>query len=260
MFTYFTQRLIIKDSPYMNRKLFSRSPILVALFSSSLLGNFLNSPAIAQPNNSYPTIQIAQRDSASRQPSMEQALSSLKDAEDFLERATADKGGYRVKALNLVEQAAKETEEGIKFDRTNSGNRRRSETVQRRRSETVSRTSEYQPNMQQAMSSLMEAQTSLQYATSDKGGHRVKALDLVKQAIKETQQGIEYDRTHKNENNAGSQRTMQQALSSLQESQRLLRSATPDKGGYRVKAIQLIEQAIQETQRGIEYDRTHDND
>ena len=183
MFPYFTQRLLIKDSPYMNRKLFSRSPILVALFGSTLLGNFLNSPAIAQPNNSYPTIQIAQRDRASRQPSMEQALSSLKDAEDFLKRAT-----------------------------------------------------------------------------SDKGGHRVKALEFVKQAMKETQQGIEYDRTHKNENNAGSQRTMRQALSSLQEVQKLLRSATPDKGGHRVKAIQLVEQAIQETQRGIEYDRTHGND
>lgn len=244
----------------MNRKLFSRSPILVALFGSTLLGNFLNSPAIAQPNNIYPSIQIAQRDSGARQPSMEQALSSLKDAEDFLERATPDKGGYRVKALNLVEQAAKETEEGIKFDRSRSGDRRRSENIQRRRSETVSRTSEYQPNMQQAMSSLMEAQSYLLYATPDKGGHRMKALDLVKQAIKETQQGIEYDRTHKNENNASSQRTMRQALSSLQEVQKLLRSATPDKGGHRVKAIQLVEQAIQETQRGIEYDRTHGND
>lgn len=242
----------------MNRKLFSRSPILVALFGSTLLGNFLNSPAIAQPNNFYPTIQIAQRDRASQQPSMEQALSSLKDAEDFLERATPDKGGHRAKAIQLVEQAAKETEEGIKFDRTNSGNRRRGD-IQRRRSETVSRTSEYQPNMQQAMSSLMEAQSYLLYATPDKGGHRMKALEFVKQAMKETQQGIEYDRTHKNENNAG-QRTMRQALSSLQEVQKLLRSATPDKGGHRVKAIQLVEQAIQETQRGIEYDRTHGND
>lgn len=258
MFTYFYQRLTIKDRSYMNSKLFSRSPILVALFGSTLLGNFLNSPAIAQQNNYYPSIEIAQRNSASRQPSMEQALSSLKDAEEFLKRASSDKGGHRMKALDFTKQAAKETEEGIKFDRSRSGDRRRSEDIQRR-SETVSKTSEYQPNMQQAMSSLMAAQSYLLYATPDKGGHRMKALDLVKQAIKETQQGIEYDRTHKNEN-TNSQRTMRQALSSLQEVRKLLRSADPDKGGHRVKAIQLVEQAIQETQRGIEYDRTHGND
>jgi hypothetical protein len=43
--------------------------------------------------------------------------------------------------------------------------------------------------MQHTLSSLMDAQRFLQSATLDKGGHRVKALDFVKQAIKETQLG-----------------------------------------------------------------------
>jgi len=89
----------------------------------------------------------------------------------------------------------------------------------------------------------------------------VKALELVKQTIKETQQGIEYDRTHKNEDrNSVSQRNMKQALSSLQEAQRFLQRATPDKGGHRMKALELVQQAIRESQRGIDYDRTHGND
>src|SRR5262250_1542054 len=37
---------------------------------------------------------------------------------------------------------------------------------------------EYQPNMQAAMQHLQEAQQSLQNASSDKGGHRVRAMDL----------------------------------------------------------------------------------
>jgi hypothetical protein len=50
----------------------------------------------------------------------------------------------------------------------------------------------YQGNMERAMSSLYQALSSLREATSDKGGHRVKAMALVGQAIAETQAGIEF--------------------------------------------------------------------
>jgi len=52
-----------------------------------------------------------------------------------------------------------------------------------------------QPNMEAAMEHLRAAQTSLQDASTDKGGHRVRALQLVQQAIQETQEGIEYGNT-----------------------------------------------------------------
>jgi hypothetical protein len=53
-----------------------------------------------------------------------------------------------------------------------------------------------QPNMEAALASLQQARESLQNATIDKGGHRVRALKMVNQAIAEVKAGIEYDKTH----------------------------------------------------------------
>lgn len=235
----------------MNTKVFSRSSILVAFFGSTLFGN-LTSPAMAEQDQFYAAVQIAQQNRQPDQPNMVQALSSLQEAQKSMEKATPDKGGHRVKALELTKQATKETQLGIEYDRTHPSNRR-SQNVSQRRTQAAPQTNEYQPNMQHALSSLTDAQRSLESATPDKGGHRVKALELTKQAITEAQRGIEYDRTHKNDDrNSVSQPNMRQALSSLQEAQRFLQRANPDKGGHRVKALELVQQAIRETQRGIE--------
>jgi len=53
-----------------------------------------------------------------------------------------------------------------------------------------------QPQMQAALSNLREARRHLEAATSDKGGHRERALQLVKDAIDETEKGITFDRRH----------------------------------------------------------------
>lgn len=244
----------------MNREFFSRGPILVALFGSTILGGFLTSPVMAKQDHFHSSIQTALQD-REFQPNMQRALSSLKEAQRSLLRATHDKGGYRVKALELVNQATKETQLGIEYDRTHSGDRRRSQDIQRSIQTAPQQNREsYQPNMQRALSSLIEAQRSLEKATPDKGGHRMKAIALVQQAIQETQQGIKYDLAHGNDQNPESQLNMQRALSSLSEAQKLLERATPDKGGHRLKALALLQQVIKETQRGIEYDRTHGND
>jgi len=50
----------------------------------------------------------------------------------------------------------------------------------------------YQGNMERALSSLYSALASLRESTPDKGGHRVKAMKLIEQAIGETQAGIEF--------------------------------------------------------------------
>jgi hypothetical protein len=46
--------------------------------------------------------------------------------------------------------------------------------------------------MERAVSALYQALGSLRESTADKGGHRAKAMDLVRQAISETQAGIEF--------------------------------------------------------------------
>lgn len=50
----------------------------------------------------------------------------------------------------------------------------------------------YQGNMERALSSLFDALGSLREASSNKGGHRVRAMNLIQQAIQETQAGIEF--------------------------------------------------------------------
>jgi Spy/CpxP family protein refolding chaperone len=55
---------------------------------------------------------------------------------------------------------------------------------------------EPQPNMQAALRSLEEAKASLEKATSDKGGHRVAAIKLTKEAIEQVKKGIEHDENH----------------------------------------------------------------
>ena len=51
------------------------------------------------------------------QPMMQNALGNLKQARANLNKATADKGGHRNKALALVGAAIEEVEKGIAFDR-----------------------------------------------------------------------------------------------------------------------------------------------
>jgi hypothetical protein len=52
------------------------------------------------------------------------------------------------------------------------------------------------PHMAMAKDALISAQKHLNEAEADKGGHRAKAIDLVKQAIAEVQAGIDYAAKH----------------------------------------------------------------
>ncbi len=61
---------------------------------------------------------------------------------------------------------------------------------------TATRAEAYQGDMERALSSLYDALASLREASSNKGGHRVKAMGLIQQAIEETQAGIEYANEH----------------------------------------------------------------
>lgn len=53
-----------------------------------------------------------------------------------------------------------------------------------------------QPEMRSALESLRQAENYLQNASRDKGGHRARALELVRQAQREVQAGIEFDNRH----------------------------------------------------------------
>lgn len=51
------------------------------------------------------------------QPHMQAALTNLRQARTNLVRASPDKGGHRERAIELVDDAIKEVEKGIGWDR-----------------------------------------------------------------------------------------------------------------------------------------------
>ncbi len=50
-----------------------------------------------------------------------------------------------------------------------------------------------QPKMKEALEHLRNAKAALQSATADKGGHRVKAIEKVNEAIEQVEKGIAFD-------------------------------------------------------------------
>ena len=121
------------------------------------------------------------------QPLMQAAKRSLQTAKSELQKAQPDKGGHRVNAIGLVNSAIAEVNAGIAFDRRH--NHASSLTP-----ETLFVGTPDQPHMQNALNALISAQDSLNRATEDKGGHRVKALGFVSDAIEEVKKGIEAGR------------------------------------------------------------------
>lgn len=58
----------------------------------------------------------------------------------------------------------------------------------------MGRASADQPRMKAALGHLQAAKSELEGATNDKGGHRVKALRAVNEAIEQVEKGIAFDR------------------------------------------------------------------
>jgi|ERR1051325_946581 hypothetical protein len=118
------------------------------------------------------------------QPMMQAARADLQTAKRELQAAIADKGGHRVNAIRLVNNAIAEVNAGIAYDRRH--NHAVGLSV-----EDLFAASPDQPHMERAKDALESAKSNLERATADKGGHRAKALDLVRDAISEVKKGIE---------------------------------------------------------------------
>ena len=112
------------------------------------------------------------------QPFMQAARADLQTAKRELQRATANKGGHRAKAISLTNQAIAQVNQGIDYDRRHNHAVRIAAAPD-------------QPHMTAALAALESAKNNLERATSDKGGHRGKALDFVKDAISEVKKGID---------------------------------------------------------------------
>jgi hypothetical protein len=120
------------------------------------------------------------------QPFMKAARGDLMTARSELQQATPDKGGHRVKAIASVNSAIAQVNAGIAFDRRHN----HASTLN---GEELFAAPD-QPHMTTALAALESAKNNLDKATTDKGGHRAKALDYVKDAIKEVKKGIDAGR------------------------------------------------------------------
>lgn len=123
------------------------------------------------------------------QPFMKAARTDLNQTLNNLRKATADKGGHRNKAIDLTKEAIEQINKGIAYDRRNG-------TELEFTNEAMPVFNYDQPFMQNAKNQLQSALSNLNKATADKGGHRNKAIDLVKDAIEQVNKGIAYDRNH----------------------------------------------------------------
>jgi uncharacterized protein YqeY len=114
------------------------------------------------------------------QPRMQAARVNLQQARGQLQAALRNKGGHRAQAITYINSAIAEINAGIRFDRNNN-----------HALFAMLATSPDQPHMQRALDLLRDAKTNLEAATSDKGGHRVKAIAYVNSAIDEVKKGID---------------------------------------------------------------------
>jgi len=123
------------------------------------------------------------------QPHMKAAFNDLKQARNFLNKATPDKGGHRAKAIELTVNAMTAVQQGIEWDRTHPGSTGLDEDL-------IFTAVSDQPNMVEARKWLNSALGELNNATPNKGGYREQAIGLVQNAISEVNAGIEYGNTH----------------------------------------------------------------
>lgn len=172
---------------------------------------------VEQPEATEPAAAGGGKD-GTNQKFMKTARQDLNKALNALKRASADKGGHRERAVDLVQQAVAEVDKGMAFDKQNPNDRQRERpgkrSEQQPRGDDVDGASgvrfvaaswaaqkpSEQPNMQMAKTHLQSALSNLDRATADKGGFRVNAVRLAREALKEVEQGIAYDNTHKDGN------------------------------------------------------------
>lgn len=110
------------------------------------------------------------------QPRMQAARTKLQQARAQLQSALRNKGGHRAKAIGYINAAISEVNQGVRFDRRNN--------------HSLFVASD-QPHMQLALDLLRDARGELEAATADKGGHRVRAIGYVNNAIDEVKKGID---------------------------------------------------------------------
>lgn len=131
------------------------------------------------------------------QPVMQAALAALEKAQADLQSAEADKGGYRMKGLALIQQAIDQVSAGMQYAAAHASEVGEAEGMAE--AEPVDAEvagAERQPHMRDTIIDLREARKQLRHAKRDKGGFRRQALGSVQQAIDAVKEGIAFANSH----------------------------------------------------------------
>ena len=175
------------------------STMYIGLLAMATMGLPMSAITAPGQQNSDRTADTIASQNARQEPHMSAALGHLHEADAELHKATPDKGGHREKAMQLIQQAESETEQGIAYYNQHPGQNAPTSAptalgqAPDRTADTVAnQNSSREPHMSAALGHLHKAEAELQKSSPNKGGHRENAMQLIQQAESETDQGIAY--------------------------------------------------------------------
>ena len=114
---------------------------------------------------------------------VENVRDGIQSAIRQLQADQRDYGGHRVAAIDDLTRAEHELDLGLAFDRTREpGGERPGERSDR--------------NVEAVIDGLNNIESQLSADQRDYGGHRVSAIDDIRQAINQLQAALQFDRTH----------------------------------------------------------------
>jgi hypothetical protein len=140
---------------------------------------------------------------AYKEPHMAAALQHLRQAEEELEKANNEHGGFRQSALQQTQQAEQTVEKGIQWYNANVLNKNKNttalgqesaaENAREKQMDTAAAGNAYkEPHMAAALSQLRQAEEELEKANNEHGGYRQAALKQTQEAEATVTQGIQW--------------------------------------------------------------------
>jgi glutamyl/glutaminyl-tRNA synthetase len=181
---------------------------LISVGSALLLGSALTFTAAAQDNAvekaREQSIDTASQQNAQHEPHMAAALQHLRQAEEELEKASPNKGGHLVRAMELTKQAEAQVNEGMQYYNQNvsplNSAAAQESTAENAREQQVDTAAtgnmSKQPSMAAALSHLRQAEEELEKANNEHGGFRAQALQQVQQAEATVVKGLQWYNTN----------------------------------------------------------------
>jgi len=110
---------------------------------------------------------------------------------------------------------------------------------------------------QAAIAQMISAKGDLEKAGDKWGGHRVKAIGIIDQALRAVGQPPVASRNEMKSGNTDEPALMNSGISKLNTAKSEFEKSGNQWGGRRAKAVSLIDEALKELQVGIEYAKSH---